>query len=323
MAQACLGTLLRLDKDTGKGGSKEFPLVEYAAQCLVEHARLENVSSRVQGGLDNLFDTSRPHFAAWLRAYDMDLEPWYNFSLFPQQQHYVPPLYYAAVCGLYDLAERLIAKHPEQVNAVGGRILAPLPAALRKKHFRVANLLHSHGAVVDVRGDRGRTPLYSASRDGLVDIIRWLPNHGAAVSVPRDDGWTPLHGAAGCMRGEAVRLLLDHNADVNSRNQTGRTPLCETIFDRVSSQEGRAVDVVRRMLEHGADPNASCDHNRSTLLHEALHHGWLEVAQLLLSHGAKADGKNEEGKTPFQVASEKGYHEFAKLLSERVVVTQP
>ena len=53
------------------------------------------------------------------------------------------------------------------------------------------------------------------------------------------------------------------------------------------------------------------------------YHGWLEVAQLLLSHGAKADEKNEEGKTPLQVASEKGYHEFAKLLSERVVVTQP
>ena len=324
MAQACLGTLLRLDKHTGISGGKEFPLVEYAAQHLVEHARLEKVSSRVQGGLDDLFNTSRPHFAAWLRVHDMDSEYWYNFSFSPQQQRgRVSPLYYATVCGLYDLAERLIAKHPEQVNAVGGRIVAPLPAALHKKNFRIANLLHSHGAVVDVRGDRGRTPLYGASRGGLVDIIQWLLNHGADVSVPRDDGWTPLHAAAGCMRPEAVRLLLDHNADVNSRNKTGRTPLCETIFEPVSSQEGRAVDVVRRLLEHGADPNASCDHYRSTLLHKAFYHGWLEVARLLLCYGAKVDEKDQSGETPFQVASNRGYHEIAKLLLERVVVPQP
>ena len=29
------------------------------------------------------------------------------------------------ICGLFSLAERLIMMHPEQVNAVGGRIVAP------------------------------------------------------------------------------------------------------------------------------------------------------------------------------------------------------
>ena len=36
-------------------------------------------------------------------------------------------------------------------------------------------------------------------------------------------------------------------------------------------------------------------------------------------HG-QVDVEDEEGKTPFQVASEEGYHEIAKLLSEHIVV---
>jgi hypothetical protein len=75
LAQACLGTLLRLDEHNGK----EFPLGEYAARHWVEHAQFEEVSLRVQDGMDDLFDDSKPYFAAWLRVHDID-EHWDNFS---------------------------------------------------------------------------------------------------------------------------------------------------------------------------------------------------------------------------------------------------
>ncbi|KAH9053169.1 hypothetical protein EDB87DRAFT_1690943 [Lactarius vividus] len=74
LAQACLGTLLRLDERAENSGTKMFPLIEYAAQHWVEHAQLENVSSRVRDGVDDLFDPSKPHFAAWLEVHDMDEE---------------------------------------------------------------------------------------------------------------------------------------------------------------------------------------------------------------------------------------------------------
>ncbi|KAF8263087.1 hypothetical protein EI94DRAFT_1741814 [Lactarius quietus] len=316
MTQSCLGTLFRLDGHAGNTGGDGFPLVEYAAEHWVEHARFENVSSRVRDGIDGLFDTSKPHFSAWLKVYDID-ERWHFFSL--EQHNCGSPLYYAALCGLYDLAERLIAKHPDHVNAVGGRISAPLPAALYKRHFHVANLLHRHGAVVDARGDSQRTPLYCASIEGLVDIMRWLFNHGADANIHRDDGRPPLYVAAVNMHLEAVQLLLDHNAYVNSRNERGHTPLCKTISDHSHYQEHGAVDVVRLLLEHGADLNA-CEPNHSTVLYQASSHRWLEVARLLLNYGAKVDEKDEDGKTPFQIASENGYDEIVKLLSEHVVV---
>ena len=320
MARACLGILLRLDEHADDGSRKEFPLAGYAAEHWAEHARLDAVAPRVRDGTDDLFDTSKPHFAAWLRVHDLD-EDRFHFSA-PKPHHNGSPLYYAALCGLRDLVERLITKHPEQVNMVSGRTMAPLPVALYKRHFRVANLLHRHGAVVDIRDVLGRTPLYCASIDGLVDMMRWLLNHGADANAPRDDGQTPLQTAATSRMLEAVQLLLDHKAYVNSRDDAGKTPLSDTIFRGLSDQEERAVDVVRRLLEHGADPNDTGAHSssHSTLLHLASSYGWFEVAQLLHKYGAKADEKDEEGKTPFQIASEKGYHGIAKLLSEHVDV---
>ena len=318
MVQACLGILLRLDEHADDGSRKGFPLVSYAAEHWAEHARLDAVAPRVRDGMDDLFDTSKPHFAAWLQVHDLD-EYWRDF--YPLGPHNDSPLYYAAFYGLYDLAERLIARHPEQVNAVDGRIVAPLPAALHQRHFRIANLLHRHGAVVDVRGNGGRTPLYCASIVGFVDIMQWLLNHGADANTPRDNGYTPLQIAAANVNLEAAQLLLNHKAYVNSRDGDGETPLSNTIRWRCSSQEDEAVEVVQRLLEHGADPNAG-GRSHSTPLHEASSRGSLEVARLLHKYGAKVDVKDAEGKTPFQIASEKGYHEIAKLLSEHVDVPQ-
>ena len=79
MAQGCLASLLRLDEQGGKSDAKGSPLAKYAARHWVDHAQFEKVSSRVRSGIDNLFDSSKPHFAAWLRAHDID-EEWLHFS---------------------------------------------------------------------------------------------------------------------------------------------------------------------------------------------------------------------------------------------------
>jgi ankyrin repeat protein len=318
MAQACLATLLWLDKD-GHSDANGSPLVEYAARHWLDHAQIEKVSSHIWNGIDNLFDSSKPYFAAWVRMRDID-ERWPSFS--PSSQDGVgSPLYYAVFCGFYDLAERLILKHPDQVNARGGRNLFPLPAALYKRHFRVANLLYQHGAVVDVQGDYKYTPLHVASSQGQIDIMRWLLDHGADANARDDTLWTPLYMAAASVHLEAVQVLLEYNADVNSQSRRGETPL-HKVLTRYSSSEGHVVDIVRQLLEHGADPNIY-KNDHSTPLHEASSRGRLEVAQLLLSYRAKVDEKDKSGKTPFQLAASKGRNEMMKLLLEYGAVPQP
>jgi hypothetical protein len=249
MAQACLATLLRQDRSADNGDTKVSPLVKYAAQNWVDHAQFERVSSRVRDAMDDLFNSSKPYFATWRQVHDMD-KGWDGFSL---GGHGVgSPLYYAAFCGFYDLAERLIIKYPDQVNARGGRILFPLPAALYMRHFHVANLLCLHGAVVDVQGDYEYTPLHIASCQGHVDIMRWLLDHGADANARNCSHYTPLFEAAAAKKLDAVQVLLEHNADINSQSTSGDTPLHWALTYGPRSGE---VDTIRRLLDNGADPN--------------------------------------------------------------------
>ena len=321
MAQSCLATLLRQDDHADSSDAKKSPLIKYAAEHWVDHAQFEEVSSRVSDGMDDLFDSSKPHFEAWLRVHDID-QDWYPFGygLRSLRQGVGNPLYYAAFCGFYDLAERLVMKHPEQVNARGGRNVFPLPAALYKKHIRVANLLYKHGAAVDVRGEADRTSLYTASIDGSADIIRWLLNHGADANACTSSLRTPLYIAAYHMHLDAVQILLKHNADLSLQDISGETPLHETVTNSDdSSREEQRVTIMRLLLEHGADPN-KCTNDLRTPLHEASSRGQVEAARLLLSYGVKVDEKDHKGKTPFQLAASKGHDEIMKLLVEHGAV---
>ena len=319
MVQACLATLLRLDEQAGNGDAKMSPLVEYAAEHWVDHAQFEEVSSRVRDGMEDLFDSSKPHFAAWLKVHDID-EGWLAFSpfQFPRDRSIGSPLYYAAFCGFYDLAECLIMKHPEHVNdARGGRNLLPLPATLYKRHLDVANLLYRHNAAVDVQGDSSRAPLFAASFGGQVDVMRWLLDHGADVNARSLSCFTPVLHAAAAMHFEAVQVLLEYHADLNLQSGDGETPLSYVLS--YCTQREKFVDMVRLLLEHGADPNI-CTNDRTTPLHEASSRGLLDAARLLLSYGAKVDEKDGRGKTPFQLAASKKHDELAKLLLEHGAV---
>ena len=315
LAQACLATLLQLDEQAGGSDAKMSPLVNYAAQYWVGHAQFEKVSSRIREGMDDLFDSSKPHFAAWVWVHDID-ESWSIFSPLSRDGA-GSPLYYASFCGFYDLAESLIMKRSDQVNALGGRVKAPLPAALSKGHLRVANLLYSHGAVVDVRDDQERTPLYVASSRGQVDTIRWLLDHGADANARGVSFITPLIQATDNKHLEAVQVLLEHNADTNLHSAGGRTPLLWALDLR--KPEGMVVEIMRRLLEHGADPNIRDD---STAIHRASSSGLLEAARLLLSYGARVDEKDDMGRTPFQLAASEGHDEITKLLLEHGAVPQ-
>jgi len=71
LARACLTTLLRLDDRVDEDTIQNFPLVSYAAEHLVDHARFESVSSEIQDGMVSLFDSDKPYFSAWIWVYNM------------------------------------------------------------------------------------------------------------------------------------------------------------------------------------------------------------------------------------------------------------
>jgi ankyrin repeat protein len=323
LAQACLGVLLGFDDHVDKDTAKDIPLAEYAAIYWVEHAQFKNVSSWIRDAMEYFFDVDKPHFAAWHQVYDID-EDCFLFSIddVPRGE----PLYYASLCGFYDLAKHLVVKHPERVNARGGRMVSPLGAALHRKHFQVAELLYEHGADVRVRCYDGWTLLHPASLDGLADTVRWLLYCGANTnSQDSDVGWSPLHLAARVKHLEIVQMLLEHHANIHARNSRGEVALHLAACDRGLHGPRYQVNlsILQFLLDHGADVNTK-DNDGSTPLHHSSFRngdgfslsgkGSVEAARLLLENGANIDAENDKGDTPFLVALEAEHHEMAEFL---------
>jgi ankyrin repeat protein len=320
LAQACLGILLRFDDHVDKDAAKDIPLAMYAAKHWVDHAQFKDVSSRIRDAMEYFFDGDKPHFAAWHQVHDIDRD-WFPFS----SNIVGEPLYYASLCGFYDLAKHLVVKHPEHVNARGGRMVNPLGAALYGEHLRVAELLYEHGAVVRAQGDMmGWTLLHLASRDGFVDTARWLLDHGADANVQtfrHDEGWTPLFMAAWNKRLEIVQILLEHHADIHAQSPSGEVALHVAACHHESQFQ---INVLQLLLDHGADVNARDNEGSTPLHHSSFRNehsisspgkGSVEAARLLLENGANIDAENNKGETPLQVALEAKHHEMIEFLS--------
>src|SRR6266404_53439 len=293
-ARACLGPLPQLDNQTDDKSVRNSPLAKYAARHWVAHAQFEDVASRVKEAMEALFDSDKPHFAAWLGIHDMDPPLYWQWESPLMTRNRPDPLYYAALCGFPDLVEHLVIKHPTHVNAIAGKFQSPLLAALHGKHVRVASLLLEHGGKVDLRGTRNQTALHNAvvwSSNIAVDAVQFLLQHGADVNGQRDDQFTPLHLAAEIGEVEVTQMLLDHKADVHSRNIKAKTPLHLMSGREVSQRECNRPRIVELLLAYGADVNAR-DLEAATPLHDACYRGRLELARVLLGHGASA---NDEG----------------------------
>lgn len=82
-----------------------------------------------------------------------------------------------------------------------------------------------------------------------------------------------------------------------------------------AAKRGHA-EVVDLLLTHGADPNAKNQKNDCNLgpLHYAADSGHLRIVKMLLAHGADPNAKNTEYGTALSYAMEKGHLELAELL---------
>ena len=301
ITQACLGLLLHLDNQITEGIVERSPLAGYAAEHWVEHAQFDDVVSCVKDGMETLFDPDKPHFKAWVGIYDMDPRVSWGHTL-----EQASPLYYSVLCGFYDLAEHLAVKHPQYVNAFGGRYRFPLLAAQGEGHGEVAELLLKHGAEIDVQEATGKTMLLVVlsellGHDNHLNMVDFLLTHGADVNA-RDDTFTSsLHLAEGhyYMR-HVVTILLKHGADVNSQDNNGKTPLHILLETEISyrpegeDEDEDSFDDVRLLLEHGADVNIQDKDNQTPLL-LAMELGWFRTVFILIEHCADVNTENKSG----------------------------
>lgn len=127
-------------------------------------------------------------------------------------------------------------------------------------------------------------PLWLAVTNRQEAVARLLIEHGADPNA-LVQGKTCLHGAAMNPRLSIVKFLVDGKyCDVNAVDGMGYTPL-------VYAAQAGSDDVVRCLLQNGADPNIVVTHRRLsvdvTAISFAALKGYIEVIQTLIDHGAE------------------------------------
>jgi ankyrin repeat protein len=205
----------------------------------------------------------------------------------------------------------------------------------------VKRLLSIRNINVNVKDDEyGRTPLHWAVMNGNVEIAQLLLQNGADVNARSNNGSSPLHVAIkeSNLHVDIVKLLLENGADVHAR-KNGETPLClaalinyrlsdsnndtplslaelinypfASFSDSNSKLNEDLVEIVKLLLEKGADVNAS-NENGETPLHSASKNGQFEITNLLLKNGADVNAVNNREWTPLCEAASRYFMHYRK-----------
>jgi len=155
-------------------------------------------------------------------------------------------IFEAAATGRTTHLVRLLARHPELVNAVAEDGFQPLGLACFFGHLEAADYLVAVGASINLpsNNELHATPLQSAVAGGHASIVKILLKNGAHPNVRERGGFTPLHIASANGDVESIQLLILAGADLHLRTEDGKLPL------HLAEEKGhsRAAEVLRREI---------------------------------------------------------------------------
>jgi cytohesin len=258
------------------------------------------------------------------------------------------PLHVAAWSGHENVVETLIARGAavnartlERDSERDGRShygafipVVTTPLHLAVKYPKVVKVLVANGADINAKDEHDETPIDRAAAEGDRQVVDLLVAAGADISLP-------LAAEAGHL--EKVKQLISAGTDVNARDKNGSTALCLAIRrghadvvealissgadvnaeNRGSDILGQAplhtaarlddLEIARILIAHGADIG-TWDPSHGTALHIAAYSGSTSVVEMLLSHGADPNARTEDGRTALDFAKEAGFRDIIRLL---------
>jgi ankyrin repeat protein len=258
------------------------------------------------------------------------------------------PLHSAARYGTFSAAKFLLDRGADFDAKDEGRN-TPLHLASIFRHDGIIDLLIRQKADVDMLNAQGQAPLHLASLYGSAEGIKSLLAGGAEINIRDTDGNTPLHIAAlyrhpenldeilkanpdidaknieGCTplhlavrrpdNEKAIELLLQYGADVNIAGPAGRNALLESVG---SYQK----EYIALLVSNGVDIDSQ-DNDGNTALHYQMINVLKNklylprgkaIVKILVEEGADPHIRNNEGKSPMDLAMESGEDELISLL---------
>ena len=160
------------------------------------------------------------------------------------------------------------------------------------------------------RLDGANPPIVLAARTGSGELVAELVKAGAKVDEFGADGGTALHRSLGVSRArrlDVVRALLEAGANPNLANLSGYPPLIS-----IAAEKPGDPDLFRLLLKYGARVNQviscqDCSDRGSGVLHRVLDPA---LARVAIEYGADVNGRTPLGRTPLMHA----WPEVVKLL---------
>jgi ankyrin repeat protein len=189
------------------------------------------------------------------------------------------------------------------------------------------DVLVESGADLRLRSNAGFTPLLFAVRNAHIETTVALLKRGANVNDAAPDGSSALSIAAVNAYFELASVLLEHGANPNLPDPRG-SPLHTVAWLRKPGADGAAgvgntpvgtpqqtgnvtaIQLARKLLEHGANPNTRIEWNEPRFGKEggtARNPPNIRLGRHLISY---------RGATPFYVAAKNGDVELMRLLVE-------
>jgi ankyrin repeat protein len=249
---------------------------------------------------------------------------------------------------------RLLIQHGADVNAKGDVYgETALVWAAQENHAQAAEVLIAHGADLNARTNRPErakdrfglegvltilphgdwTPLMYAARQGSLETARTLADAGASLNLTDPDGSTALLLAIINSHYDTAALLTEKGADPNIADASGMAAMYAAVDmstlgevyghpARPATSKITALDLMKVLLAHGANPNARLKtpatqrahtpgepalNEGSTPLMRAAKNGDAPALRLLLEHSAEANAASKNGTTALMFAAGLGY----------------
>jgi ankyrin repeat protein len=210
-------------------------------------------------------------------------------------------------------AQALIAACMRQDGARASALLAAEPDLIRDPHPLLAAAAHgaaqatemllSLGADPHALDHDGISPLHRAVQAGSWDVANLLLEAGAEVDL-RERKWkgTPLSWAAVLGRPYMAERLAPLSRDVRALASLADRERLETVLESEPALANHRLDV-----EDAPTPLFCLPDDEDAAM---------ELAEILLRHGADAKLRNNHGQTPAQMARRRGLDDAADLIEE-------
>ena len=211
-------------------------------------------------------------------------------------------LHWAAYDNDLGAVRRLLAEgaDPNAANRFG---VTPLHEAATVGNAEMLKAMLEAGGDANAAFGEGETVLMTAARAGNAESVRLLLAHGADVDASEHwHGQTALMWAAMENHADVVQILIDAGADVLARSKVhdwvkisyseGNVPKTRDLGGltalQFAAREG-SLESVEKLLDAGADANATEPMYQLTPLQLAVVNGHYTLAMRLLDRGVGAD----------------------------------